>query len=248
MIGNKSNQSSSQSDQEMVDLADDPSFQAGLDNVTMKSNQSSRRGPKPVPASWSRIIDFSNPSEVTIDGFKIQEDIDNLEDEAPQVPKSVKKTWRPLFNPKSFWGEHEKHDLKSNKLGKRALKTHGKDATLKRRMFIDRAVALVQQDQSAIDAGVESIEELSKKLQNRGTGLRKNPFEIKPAEYIEPTPKACRKRGKGRPKLTAGDKIDIVHKVLHGLHPEKDVAKEYRITQQCVSLLSNKAKKNHSFL
>jgi len=54
--------SSESEDQEMVDLADDPSFQEMQENISMKSASTTKRGRKPVPISWSRIIDFQDLS------------------------------------------------------------------------------------------------------------------------------------------------------------------------------------------
>ena len=87
----------------MVDLADDPSFREGFDDQTMKSNQSSKRGPKKLPIRWSRVIDFSSSSHQTAEVFNIQEDIDELDEESFPLPKQLKKKWKPIFNPKTFW-------------------------------------------------------------------------------------------------------------------------------------------------
>ena len=58
----------------------------------------------------------------------------------------------------------------------------------------------------------------------------------------------ARKRGSNRPKLTTQVKIQIVHKILCQHHPVKEVAKEYRISQQYASALGIKAKKKPGFL
>ena len=52
---------------------------------------------------------------------------------------------------------------------------------------------------------------------------------------MEPTPVACRKKGKGRAKLTTTEKIDIVHQIINQHYPAKDVAKEFRITVSYVT-------------
>ena len=67
-------------------------------------------------------------------------------------------------------------------------------------------------------------------LQSRGTGVKRNPNEVSPAEYIEPTSIASRKKGKHRKKLTVTDKINIVHRIMNLYHPAREVAKELRIS------------------
>ena len=47
----------------------------------------------------------------------------------------------------------------------------------------------------------EEAEELSKKIQARGTGIKRNPFEIGPEAFIEPVPILHRKRGNKRRTL-----------------------------------------------
>jgi hypothetical protein len=57
MSSSKSNEGSSSSDQEMVDIVDEPSYQASLQNASMKSVSNKKRGPKKIPPQWSRVID-----------------------------------------------------------------------------------------------------------------------------------------------------------------------------------------------
>ena len=48
--------------------------------------------------------------------------------------------------------------------------------------------------------------------------------------------------------MSTGEKIRIVHKVIFQMLPLKDVAKEFRISQQYVSILANKTRRNPKFL
>ena len=65
----KDESSSSVSDQEMLDLADQPSFLEGQADLAMKSANSSKRGRKPLPIQWSRIIDMQDLESYTNDSF-----------------------------------------------------------------------------------------------------------------------------------------------------------------------------------
>jgi len=227
--------SSESEDQEMADLADDPSFQEMQENHSMKSASTNKRGRKPVPQSWSRIINLQDLSQSTAESFVINDDINEIGDDFIQIPNKGRKQWKPLFHPKSYWSEHQYHDLDSNKIGKRALKSYAKDVGEKRQLFNDRALAVAERNTKAMNEGFNSAGELSKKLQNRGTGKKKSAYDISPKEYIEPTDIVYRKKGKRRPKLTVKEKIMIVYKVIHEYHSEKEVAKEFRITQSYVS-------------
>ena len=64
-------------------------------------------------------------------------------------------------------------------------------------------------------AGLRGAVALNKKLQNRGEASRLADSHIHSSEYIEPTNILSRKRGGKRPRLTTGDRIKIVHQVLH---------------------------------
>ena len=48
--------------------------------------------------------------------------------------------------------------------------------------------------------------------------------------------------------MTVADKVNIVHKVIIQGHPNKDVAREYRVTASYVSTLVQKARKKPKFL
>ena len=102
---------------------------------------------------WSRIIDIEDPLLETGDGFDLDDDIEKLDVEQVQVPKRNKKKWKPLFHPKSHWVQQENRDLESNIIGKRKLRAYAKDATDKRKLFIQRAIALVDEQREPIYAG-----------------------------------------------------------------------------------------------
>jgi len=156
--------------------------------------------------------------------------------------------WKPLFEPKEWWTSNIEHDLESNKLKKRAYKAHFKDAIDKRQLFDRRALELLEEEVVALNIGHDEAQKIAKRLRNRNDGTVKEANPIKPSEYIEPTTASCRKRGTKRAMLTVGQKVDIVHKVIHWRLPILDVAKEYRITKPYVSMLVNKAQRNPKFL
>jgi len=107
--------------------------------------------------------------------------------------------------------------------------------------------AAVEKNANVMNEGLNYACELSKKLQNRGTGKKIDLYNIKPKEYIKLTDIVHRKKSKRRPKLTIKEKIMIVHKVIHEHHSEMEVAKEYRITRQYVSYLCMKTTRNPKY-
>jgi len=55
---------------------------------------------------------------------------------------------------------------------------------------------------------------LSKKIQARGSGKKRDPNEIRPEEYQESVAIDLRKRSRKKGPLKLSDKIDIVHQVV----------------------------------
>ena len=66
--------------------------------------------------------------------------------------------------------------------------------------------------------------------------------------FITPTPIDLRKRVRCRKKLSIEDKITIVRQALLLKLPQKDIAKEHRVTISAVSRLVNNSLKNNKFL
>ena len=89
---------------------------------------------------------------------------------------------------------------------------------------------------------------LSKKIQARGSGKKRDPNEIRPEEYQESVAIDLRKRSRKKGPLKLSDKIDIVHQVVQQHVPTKVVAKKHRVTQGYVSLLVSKCRKKPRFL
>ena len=83
---------------------------------------------------------------------------------------------------------------------------------------------------------------------NRGTGKKAYTVKIHPSEYKDVTSFASRKRTNRRPTLTVMDRINIAHRVFIQGYMHEDVAKEFRITRQCVTNIIRKASKNPKFL
>ena len=81
MQDSKSEESESQSDQEMISLLGAASFLGMELNVSMKSQAPSSRGPRPIPPQWSRIVDLDELGDEEHKGYEIEEDINALEEE-----------------------------------------------------------------------------------------------------------------------------------------------------------------------
>ena len=89
---------------------------------------------------------------------------------------------------------------------------------------------------------------LSKKIENRGSGKKKDPNEIKASEYKEPIPPDGRRRGKRRGPLRLHDKVNIIHEVVCQYIPTKEVARKYRVSDSYVALLTSIAKNKPRFM
>jgi len=146
------------------------------------------------------------------------------------APNRGRQKWAPLFYPKEWWRENDDHDIESNILTKRVLKANAKTAVDMRQLMLRRAKEAAGIEKDVFLNGFEASFRLSRKLMNRGEDRAPMLKPIKPSEYKEQTSPDSRRRGRGRPKLTAGNKIRIIHKVIFQLQPVKEVAKEFRIT------------------
>ena len=124
-----SESSSGPDDQEMLDLADQPSFLQAQEDQQMKSASSNRRGRKPVPPSWSRVIDFEGRDTVTAGVFEVDQDLMDMDDDPPRAPKGTKKHWKPYFHPKTYWKENRYPELEMNEIGPRAMQLYAIDVS-----------------------------------------------------------------------------------------------------------------------
>ena len=65
-------------DEEMLDLADDPSQLPEHPDASIESVQSIGSGSRPLPARWTRIISTDDVASEDIQVYPIKEDIDAL--------------------------------------------------------------------------------------------------------------------------------------------------------------------------
>ena len=65
------------SDQEMLDLVDQPSFLQDQADANMVSQSSSRRGRKKIPIKWTRFIECATSTEPEVQLYPIEDDIDD---------------------------------------------------------------------------------------------------------------------------------------------------------------------------
>ena len=93
-----------------------------------------------------------------------------------------------------------------------------------------------------IDDLVET-NKLSNKVRDRVASVKKNLEKLEPNEFIEPTSAASRHKLKNRETLSLSDKIDIVEKVKFKWVPQKEVAKEFRVSESTVSQLMLKVRR-----
>ena len=88
---------------------------------------------------------------------------------------------------------------------------------------------------------------LSDKIRDRGTRLKKNLNSFDSNEFIgETTPSYRKKRSRGH--LSLSEKIDIVRQVKFKFVPQREVAKEFRVSVATVSALTMKAHKDPKYL
>ena len=131
----------------------------------------------------------------------------------------------------------------------------GAQVTDTRRILVVRANESVI-DNSKTDAEgsgeasspLKSVAKIAKKIEQRGRALTSKEKKIPGCKYMDPVPIALRKRRRKGHNLKLDEKLDIVHKamILNEMHG--DLAKEYRVTQPCISSLVSRARKNPKFI
>jgi len=104
----------------------------------MKSSNKSKRGRKPLPLMWSRVLDLNQAEAPPANEYGIEVDTEHMMDNMIPAPNRGKKQWRPLFHPKDWWRENENRDLGQNQLSRRVLKANAKNAVDMRRLLLDR--------------------------------------------------------------------------------------------------------------
>ena len=217
-------------------------------DVSMQSQSSRSRGRPRQPQCWTRIIDFDHIDDYRIKSFEIEED---LEDDGPEPAprgRGRRKDWAPLFFSKTCWNDLEEKSLAANVIQKRALKLLAKKAVQARKIILERARGMIEPEAFPLEDANGQISSLSKKQQARGTGIVSKHNEIAPSEYRRAVPIGKRKRSRRDGPLTLSQKTLIVYRVLVEKMAQKDVAKEFRVTQGYISLLCNRCIKKPSLL
>jgi len=135
----KSEANKESSDEEMLDIVDQPSFQESVKDASMTSASSGKRGRPRIPLKWSRIIDVDSVDGIKPKAFDIDDDFKSLGEELKQQKRRQKKEWQPLFHPKHWWKDNELHDLQQNLLDRWELVAMGCRASDRRKIFLERA-------------------------------------------------------------------------------------------------------------
>ena len=169
MSRSQSGKDSSSSDQEMLDIVDQPSYQASLKDASMKSVSIKSRGPKKIPPQWSRVIDIEDLGDDEHVGHVIAPDMEAILEGLKQIRKRSRKEWHPLFHPKHWWRDHPQHDLQEHLLNREELSVQGRRVVELRKLFWFRTAKLVDGADGVLVQGVEEAKRLSKKLESRGS-------------------------------------------------------------------------------
>ena len=82
-------ESESSSDREILDLQDELSHQAERDSEANQARTPRRRGRKPLPIRWSRIINVNDFNVDDTEAYDIDDDIWHMDDELPSNTKKL---------------------------------------------------------------------------------------------------------------------------------------------------------------
>ena len=129
----------SSEDAEMLDLADEPSFQEQRLDETIRSTSTGRSRRRPLPNKWTRIISMDSAVGDDVQSYSVTADLEAATEERTAVASRRRRQWAPLFISNDFLAEYETITLEDFALKKRQLRRIGKQVTLLRRDFAHEA-------------------------------------------------------------------------------------------------------------
>ena len=180
--------------------------------------------------------------------YNFEDDLKALAEEPLLAKRSKGNGWALLFEQKEYWRNLADRDLVAATIDQKAKDKYIKKVCANRKLFINRAQWALREFHREAQLDQADVLQLAKKIQNRGSGKKRNPYEIHPSEYIEPTAIDSRKKGGRRGKLSLDQWIDIVFQVIIAHAPTREVAKKHKITESYVTKMCSKARKKPEFL
>ena len=98
----KTSESDDLNDQEMLDVADQLSFQPQMIDVSMASRSVSSRGPKKIPEQWCRVVsmELDTLEALVTTSIYLDQQLPMLKADVPK--KAKHKQWKPVFQAKEF--------------------------------------------------------------------------------------------------------------------------------------------------
>ena len=155
---------------------------------------------------------------------------------------------RPHFFPKTFVKENKDISLEQFALEEDQLKELGRLVTKLRKGIQDNAEKEEGKYEEDKEASLKTIQELSMRIQQRGTKSTRKSEELPYQAFKELVPEGSRRKSRRGQPIGANEKVEMVYKVVALKELQKDVARAHRVNASTVSQLVTKAKKNKNFI
>ena len=120
------NGSEIEENEEMLNSADLPHFEAIESNASMKSVSVVARGRPKIPNYWSRLIMMEHDSIKDIQQYSIDLDMQQAKQRRREQVKKGSQTWAPLFFTNDLLKEHDKLEFENFAIPDKQLRKYGR--------------------------------------------------------------------------------------------------------------------------
>lgn len=132
--------SHSHSESEIDSAAEDEaSQQEGHQDHSKKKKQGKRKGRRPLPSKWSRIINVDECDLEEIEAWPLAADLEEAAEAVPAKASKRRKEWAPLFITENFLAGQDEITLDAFALKNRKLQLLGSRVTRLRKQFTEAA-------------------------------------------------------------------------------------------------------------
>ena len=132
----------SQSQFEEEDVLEDGEDQGSDEeahNSPKQSKRAKKRGPRPIPKQWSRVLLVDESCGDHRQVWNLTEDIEKEKNAEPKKKRKQNAEWEPLFISEGFFEPNDKPQLDDYVLKDRKLRWLGQKVTLLRQSLTEAA-------------------------------------------------------------------------------------------------------------
>ena len=241
--------------EELGELDVDPGAVEEEAESSQQDDQPKKRGRPFIPNKWLQVISLDHDAPLKLNMKDLTSELifqAASGASATMQPRDSgtrrERGWAPVFCPRQFAKDNDPLTMAQYKLSDEELRNNAITISKLRWRVKKEASQLEQRAPAELEDGIKEVEGLDKEAKRRGHSKTSLDTPESLPDFKMEVPIGCRKRRRRRGTLTLANKVDIAHQVLVQLHMQKEVAKQYRVSQCVVSAIITKAKKSPDFL